>query len=46
MATYEPPAELLERQLESLRAQTHTDWICVISDDASEPGGVRARSSA
>ena len=35
MATYEPPAELLERQLESLRAQTHTDWVCVISDDAS-----------
>ena len=35
MATYEPPGELLERQLESLRAQTHTDWVCVISDDAS-----------
>jgi glycosyltransferase involved in cell wall biosynthesis len=35
MATYEPPAELLERQLESLRTQTHSDWVCVISDDAS-----------
>ena len=38
MATYEPTRELLERQLESLRAQTHADWICVISDDASERG--------
>jgi glycosyltransferase involved in cell wall biosynthesis len=37
MATYEPDPELLERQLESLRRQSHGDWICVISDDASEP---------
>ena len=35
MATYEPPAELFERQLQSLRDQTRTDWICVISDDRS-----------
>jgi glycosyltransferase involved in cell wall biosynthesis len=35
MATYEPPAALLERQLESLRAQTHADWHCTISDDGS-----------
>ena len=35
MATYEPPAELLERQLASLADQTLTDWVCVISDDAS-----------
>ena len=39
MATHEPPAELLRRQLDSLRAQTHDDWICLISDDAS--GGER-----
>ena len=37
MATYEPSAELLERQLDSLRAQTHGDWICLISDDGSSP---------
>jgi glycosyltransferase involved in cell wall biosynthesis len=37
MATYEPPPDLLERQLDSLLAQTHTDWVCVISDDASGP---------
>jgi glycosyltransferase involved in cell wall biosynthesis len=35
MATYEPPPELLRRQLESLRGQTHDNWICLISDDAS-----------
>jgi hypothetical protein len=37
MATYEPPLELLERQLDSIRAQTHGDWLCVISDDCSSP---------
>jgi glycosyltransferase involved in cell wall biosynthesis len=35
MATYEPPPELLRRQLDSLREQTHDNWICLISDDAS-----------
>jgi GT2 family glycosyltransferase len=35
MATYNPPAELLQIQLDSIRAQTHEDWICVISDDCS-----------
>jgi hypothetical protein len=37
MATYEPPIDLFERQVESLRAQTHGNWVCVISDDASSP---------
>jgi Glycosyl transferase family 2 len=37
MATYEPPPELLRRQVESIRAQTHGDWLCVISDDCSSP---------
>jgi glycosyltransferase involved in cell wall biosynthesis len=37
MATFEPDPELLERQLESLRRQSHRDWICLISDDASGP---------
>ena len=35
MATFDPPAELLRRQLDSLRKQTHRNWICVISDDGS-----------
>jgi O-antigen biosynthesis protein len=35
MATYEPDAELLRVQIDSLRAQTDTRWICVISDGGS-----------
>ena len=38
MATYEPPADLLRRQLDSIRAQTHGNWICLISDDGSSEG--------
>ncbi|MCW3067057.1 MAG: hypothetical protein JWN32_4229 [Solirubrobacterales bacterium] len=37
MATYNPPADLLARQLGSIRAQTHAHWVCVISDDCSSP---------
>jgi glycosyltransferase involved in cell wall biosynthesis len=37
MATYNPPQQLLARQLASIRAQTHTNWVCVISDDCSSP---------
>jgi glycosyltransferase involved in cell wall biosynthesis len=36
MATYNPPPELLRRQLDSIREQTHGRWICLISDDGSE----------
>src|SRR5262249_31137961 len=35
MASYEPPPDLFERQIESIRAQTHDNWVCVISDDCS-----------
>ena len=35
MATYEPPAELLRRQLDSIRSQTHGNWACLVSDDCS-----------
>src|SRR4051812_23757877 len=37
MATYEPPLDLFERQLESIRGQTHRNWVCVVSDDCSAP---------
>ncbi|MFL5843053.1 MAG: glycosyltransferase [Solirubrobacteraceae bacterium] len=37
MATYDPPDDLLARQLDSIRAQTHPNWVCVISDDHSRP---------
>jgi glycosyltransferase involved in cell wall biosynthesis len=37
MATFEPPVELFERQIASIREQTHANWICCISDDHSSP---------
>ena len=37
MATYNSDPELFRAQVESIRAQTDTDWVCVISDDCSEP---------
>jgi glycosyltransferase involved in cell wall biosynthesis len=37
MATYEPPLLLLRRQLDSIRAQTHANWVCIVSDDCSSP---------
>lgn len=39
MATYNPPRDLFHRQIESIRAQTHTNWLCVISDDCSDEEG-------
>ena len=37
MATFDPPDDLLARQLESIRSQSHENWMCVISDDCSRP---------
>ena len=37
MATFNPPLELFERQVESIRGQTYDNWVCVISDDHSPP---------
>jgi glycosyltransferase involved in cell wall biosynthesis len=37
MATYNPPPDLLVRQLDSIRAQSHGNWICIVSDDCSSP---------
>ncbi|HYH60787.1 MAG TPA: hypothetical protein VD766_02880, partial [Solirubrobacterales bacterium] len=36
MATYNPDPDLFRAQVESIREQTDTSWMCVISDDASE----------
>ena len=36
MATYNPPLALFKAQIESLRAQTHTNWVCIIMDDYTE----------
>jgi glycosyltransferase involved in cell wall biosynthesis len=46
MATYEPAADLFARQLDSLRAQTHRNWVCVISDDCSDPAAFAAIEAA
>jgi glycosyltransferase involved in cell wall biosynthesis len=37
MASFDPPPELLRRQLDSIRQQSHGNWVCVISDDGSRP---------
>jgi glycosyltransferase involved in cell wall biosynthesis len=37
MTTFNPALELFERQVESLRGQSHDDWVCLVSDDHSEP---------
>ncbi|MFL6119770.1 glycosyltransferase [Actinophytocola sp.] len=42
MATYRPDRVFLAQQLDSIRAQKHTNWVCVISDDASGDDHVAA----
>ncbi|MFC0546446.1 glycosyltransferase [Kutzneria chonburiensis] len=37
MATYRPDPAFLAAQLDSIRAQTHDNWVCVLSDDNSGP---------
>jgi O-antigen biosynthesis protein len=36
MATYEPSEVLFEKQIESIKSQTHQQFVCLISDDASK----------
>lgn len=35
MATFDPDPLLLERQIGSIREQTHERWVCLVSDDGS-----------
>ena len=46
MATYDPDPAMFESQVESIRAQTHRNWICLISDDDSSPGSREAIARA
>ena len=46
MATYDPPLQLLERQIESIRDADARDWVCVISDDGSSPEKLAALERA
>jgi hypothetical protein len=41
MATYNPPDDLLKRQIDSLIAQTHRNWVCIINDDCSADAAYR-----
>lgn len=36
MATYNPDPILFKKQIESLKAQSHANWFCLISDDGSD----------
>jgi glycosyltransferase involved in cell wall biosynthesis len=36
MATYNPDPILFKEQIESIKAQSHSNWICLISDDGSD----------
>ena len=42
MTTFNPDPGLFRTQVESIRDQTDRDWVCVISDDCSEPASFEA----
>jgi hypothetical protein len=42
MATFEPDPALFATQIESLRSQTDTRWVCILSDDCSGSAHVAA----
>ncbi len=42
LPTFNPPLDLLRQQIESLRAQTHYAWLCLISDDDSVAANLAA----
>jgi glycosyltransferase involved in cell wall biosynthesis len=37
MTTYNPRLDLFRAQVDSLREQSHRNWVCVVSDDQSRP---------
>src|SRR5262249_60559601 len=45
MATFEPDPNLFRVQIESIRAQTLREWVCIISDDCSAPERVEEMRS-
>lgn len=42
LATYNADHEFLAEQLESLRAQTHDNWVCIVCDDGSSRAARRS----
>lgn len=45
MATYNPPINLFRKQIQSIIAQSYTNWICLISDDNSDEDSVSSMMS-
>ncbi len=41
MTSYNPPVALFRKQIESIRRQTHSNWICILTDDGSSPETLR-----
>lgn len=41
MATYNPREDFFRKQIDSIKAQTWSNWICFIADDNSEPQNKR-----
>lgn len=37
LAAYNPEPALFRRQIETIRAQSYADWVCVVADDGSRP---------
>lgn len=42
MASFNPDPELFRRQVDSIRAQDRGDWLCIVSDDGSDPQSLAA----
>ena len=42
MATYNPPLDLFEQQVDCIIAQSHRNWICIVNDDGSVPANYEA----
>lgn len=42
MSTHNPDLDLFRVQVDSIRRQTDTGWVCVVSDDCSRPEAFRA----
>jgi glycosyltransferase involved in cell wall biosynthesis len=38
MTTYDPPFDLFDVQVMSIQEQSHTNWVCIVSDDHSPLG--------
>ena len=38
MTSYEPPLDLFDVQVRSIQQQSHTNWVCIVSDDHSPLG--------